>query len=53
MDASYKIQKSIHVLQLAYQSMCPGFRVHIICGYTFRCSIEKLQRTQPGLSDPQ
>ena len=30
MDASCKVQKSIHVFRLVHKSMCPGFWVHII-----------------------
>jgi hypothetical protein len=29
MDASCKVQKSIHVFRLVHKSMCPGFWVHI------------------------
>ena len=47
MDASCKVQKSIHVFQLVHKSMCPGFWVHIkrtvpfYLDFYFTCDILK------------
>ena len=54
MDASCKVQGSIHVFRLNHKSMCPGFWVHITQGQgdyfcAFLCGIIKKETKKGGL----
>ena len=46
MDASCKVQESIHVFHLKGPSMCPGFWVHIIRGSLFQYVCRCFRRTR-------